>query len=132
MPAKINQGRVDQLAVHVARGLSVRGAAKHLGVSDSTAARWAATPGFDATVRRLRAKAIDRAVSILSSNAAKAALTLVRACGKGKPDNIQVAAARAILTDLMAVQDHAEILERLEQLEQNKGAYGASQSRKFG
>jgi transposase len=132
MPAKINPAKVDALALLVARGLSVRAAARRLGVAESTGARWAATPDFDATVKRIRAKAIDRTVSILATASSKAALTLVRQLGKGKPDAIQLQAAKAILAEFLHVTEVSDFAQRLEEIERNSGGYHATKPRKFG
>jgi hypothetical protein len=108
---------LDKLALALARGLSMRRAAREAGLAETTARRRAAAPGFRARVDAFRREAIDRAVGKLASAAGRAADTMVEHLdGKNSPD-VRLKAARGILADLLAVRAHEELAERIAELE---------------
>ena len=131
MARKVPQGTVDELALLVARGMSVAAAARSLDVLDRTARNWAATTEFKATVDSIRASVISQSVGALG----KAAVKAVKVLGKlldSKSEDVQMRAAKEVLSNLLAVRDHAEVSARVDALERrakpNGRLYGALDS----
>jgi hypothetical protein len=112
--------RIDALALCVARGQSLRSAAKTLGIGSTTARRWSQEPGFADRVDELRRGIISRATGRLARLATKAADTLGELLDPKHEPETRLKAARAILGDLMAIQEHAKLFARLEALEEGQ------------
>ena len=108
----------DALALHLAAGKSTRDAAALAGVSERTAHRRRADPGFRAMVNRLRSDLIEDALGILSAAAIEAAATL-RTLLLADSEAIRLAAARAVLDGLMKAREHITLTEQLDRLEQS-------------
>lgn len=122
------EARIDAVALGVARGLSVRAAAKAAGVSVSTGQRLSSAAGFDARVRKLRDKIVSRAIGRLSALALKSANRLGKLVDSAD-EEIALKSARAILADLTSLKDQAELADRLTALEERADA-SAPHSRK--
>lgn len=116
MPSKRPEGKVDRLALAVARGSSLAAAARHLDVPESTARRWAAEPTFKPTVDGFRRQMISRAVGHLTRAANSAVMVLVKLL-KSDDEDVRLKAARAVLSDLINVQSHTELADRIGALE---------------
>jgi hypothetical protein len=73
-------------------------------------------------VRRIRSRAVDRAIGCLTRAATRAARKLGELCESGDSHAIQLQASRAVLADLMAVADHHDFEDRLAALERRSAA----------
>jgi hypothetical protein len=118
MESESTEIRLEKLAIGVANGLSIHRAAKNAEIADTTARRWAADPSFKPRVDRLRKEIIDQAIGKLSRLASKAANTLGKLLDESNYGELRLKAARAILQDLLAVREHAELTERLNAIEE--------------
>jgi transposase len=118
------EAKVERLALAVAQGYSMRQAAKAADVAPTTARRWASEPSFKLRVEAIRSEVITRAVGKLARLASKAANTLGELLDKSHCGELRLKAARAILQDLLAVREHAELNERLGSIEEKMAANG--------
>jgi transposase len=119
-----DETRLEMLAISVARGRSLRQAAKASDVAETTARRWAAEKGFKDRVATRRAEIIGQATGRLSRLAGKAADTLGDLLDAKHEPEIRLKAARAVLQDLLAVREHAELNERLALIEERMANSG--------
>jgi hypothetical protein len=117
MPSKTPQGKIDAIALAVARGLSLAAAAREAAVAESTARRWAAEPGFPRRVTRIRQEILSQSVGILALAMTRAAVKLGRLIDD--PDSeVSLKACRAVNADFLALHAHADLAERLDALEE--------------
>jgi transposase-like protein len=116
MPSKRPEGKVDALALAVARGSSLSAGARAIGISESTARRWAVDPSFKARISEIRSATVSRSIGHLVRASVQAAKTLTDLL-KSKDEQVKLSAARTLLTSLISVQSHAELSERIEVLE---------------
>jgi hypothetical protein len=107
----------DALVLGLAAGLTVAAAAKRAKVSERTAYRRLADSAFSRLLVEARAAMLDRALGRLAESAARAAATLRRLLRNG-PGNVQVAAARAILTLGIKLQESVGLEARIRALEE--------------
>jgi hypothetical protein len=112
-----HDGKIEQLAVIVASGGVIADQAEGFGVSVRTLYRWASEDSFKRRVERIRERAVREAVGLLAANSTRAALTLVALLDEAQPANIRLAAARAIVADMIAIQSHNELVARIAELE---------------
>ena len=110
-------GRIDALVMGLARGLTVRSAAKLAGFSERQAHRRAAEPATKAKVNAVRAGLVHRATGILSAACADAAKVLHTLAASAESEGVRLAAAKAILETTLRLRESTEIVERLELLE---------------
>jgi hypothetical protein len=115
---------LERLAIAIAGGQTVRAWARSQSpeVPRRTAYRWSRRPEVVAMVRRIRRRAVDRAIGCLTKAATRAARKLGELCEKGDSHSIQLQASRAVLADLMAVADHHDFEDRLAALERRADA----------
>jgi hypothetical protein len=128
MARKTRKGLVDQLGLGVASGMSVRGAGRAAGISQSAAQRMATTPEFAELVQRIRRELVSRTIGRLSRLSVKAAATLGRLLDSPAED-VRLKAATVLIDKLLSVSTHADLEERIEQLEkahEHPKPYGAA------
>lgn len=116
MPPADSPGRDEILALHFARGSSIRAAAKAAGCSDRTASRLLDDRAFQNRIATLRTSLVRRAVGVLSDASTAAAVTLRRLL-KGEAESTQLAAAKAIIELSIKLTEFAELSKRIESLE---------------
>ena len=116
MAAKQGQTRDDVLAIALARGVSIRGAARQAGFSPRTAHRRLADRVFVERVEQFRRTMLDECIGILTSSNIAAARAL-RKLLTDQVAGIRLAAARTILDSSLRFRDHLEIELRLAALE---------------
>lgn len=110
-----------RLAILVAGGATVRGAAASLGVSERQAYRITAQPEFQDEVAALRAESVSRAVGLLAEVASEAVECLRSVAADQSADaTVRVRAANDLLSQLRAMQEHFDFARRLERLENAK------------
>jgi hypothetical protein len=112
-----SQAKIDRLALAVAQGRSVRAAARSIGLSETTARRWASEPDFPRRVDAIREQIISKAVGRLAWLSVKAADRLGKLIADGVEPGLQLMAARAILADLLMVREQTSVAARLAEME---------------
>jgi len=111
----------ELLALALATGQTVRGAAEVAGIGERTATRRWADPGFRTRVSALRGELLGTAVGKLADAAAQAADTLTALLG-AESEAVRLAAARTILETGHRLREGAELEERLSVLERRAEA----------
>ena len=120
----------DELcAVELARGKTRAQAAEASGLSERTVYARLRDPVFVARVVELRHAFVDEAVAKLSSAAGQAADTLLELLNRAQPPTVRLGAARAILSDLIGLELHAELEGRIAELERVAGRSGSESGR---
>ncbi len=103
--------------VALAAGASAAEAARQSGLSERTIRRRLEDPTFRAEVTAARAVLLERATGQLAGGATEAVVALRRLL-TDKNGAVAVAAARSILSGVVALRQHSELTERIERLEQ--------------
>ncbi len=117
MNIRNNRDQKAALALALATGRTVRAWAKEHEVPERTAYKWARSPEVRKMVRRIRRRAIDRAVGRLSRYASAAAEQIARLAKGAESESVKLQAARAVLADLMQVANYADLEDRIAELE---------------
>ena len=105
------------LASAIANGYTVRRWADETGTSRRAAYTWSRSPECRKLVEEIRRRAIDRAIGKLVSRAAGAADRITDLSKDAMSEQVRLAASRAILSDLIAVENHADLKKRLTEIE---------------
>lgn len=108
---------IYSLAVAVAAGKSVAAWARANGVALRTAYGWYGRPSFKRLVNRYRRRYVDRALGLLARNLAKAVSEEIRIVEKGEGDPVRLQAARGVVADMISLSRHADVEERITELE---------------
>jgi hypothetical protein len=114
-PAK---GTKTQLALAIAQGVPVAAWARSSGVSRRTAFYWAKHPEVRKMVLSCRRRVLDRAVGRMTKQSNEAVDTIVRISKEGDTDSVRLRAARAVLSDMIAVSSYSGLEERVTELEE--------------
>ena len=101
----------------LASGANYTEAAKKSGISARTISRRMSNPEFQEKVSDTRRSALIRAVGAISTAASRAVLTLNELLGAKHPPSIRLAAARAVLENVVRLTQHADLDHRLAALE---------------
>ncbi len=121
MPGPHPEGLINSLALAVAGGKRVAAWAKAHDVAPRTAYTWTKRRGFRKKVARLRRRVLDRAVGELAAAAVKNAREVNRLATAAESETVRLAAARAALADLIQVQRHLALEDRVTELEKRVG-----------
>jgi hypothetical protein len=127
MNIRNNRDQKAALALAMATGRTVRAWAKEHDVPERTAYKWARSPEVQKQVRRIRRRAIDRAIGRLSRNAAAAAQQIANLAKGAESESVKLQASRAVLADLMNVSNYATLEERLTEVERRIAQARAAQ-----
>ncbi len=106
----------ESLALALACGALVSDAAREAGVGVRTAYRRLEQPDFRRRVQELRSGLIDRALGKMADGMVEAAQTL-RMLLKADRDSVRLQAARSLLELGCRLREHAELNERVLELE---------------
>jgi hypothetical protein len=106
----------EAVALRLADGASVRGAARACHVGERTVHTWLADPAFTARVTELRSRMFGRAVSVLTRLAGKAARKLNKLMDS-EQESIALGACRTVLEAGPRLRELTELEERLAALE---------------
>ena len=87
-------------------------------VPTSTAYRWANERDVRRNVEDWRRRSLDRALGQMARSSIRAVNTISRLGEAAESESVQLRAARAILSDLMAVSHHANLESRMGQIEE--------------
>jgi hypothetical protein len=114
-----------QAAALLARGMSTDKVGEAVGRSGRTIRRWAEDPDFKENVRAAR-KVILAETNAALGAAARDAVETLHGALKDKSPAIRVRAALGILSALPTVAEHAELSERIAELEAAAQEAGAA------
>jgi hypothetical protein len=116
--SRINNGnRKANLALAMAGGATVVDWAAKNGVAERTAYTWARSREVIDQVEALRRDLLDRAVNRLSGQATDAAEEIARLAREATSESVRLQAARAVLSELMAVSGFAALERRMAEIE---------------
>jgi hypothetical protein len=119
MPKPTRKKAEDALLLALAGGATVEGAARQCGLSERTAYRRLADPGFQTRQQELRADMARRAAGALAAAGTEAVGTL-QALLKSESEATRLAAARAIIQLGQKLREGNDWHERLAALERLK------------
>ncbi|MCK9487488.1 MAG: hypothetical protein M0R73_12460 [Dehalococcoidia bacterium] len=111
------QRGTDALALGVASGLTLKDAAARAGLTQRTAERRRAEPGFEDRVQSLRDRVIDTAIGLLAQGAADAARELRRLTTGARSEHARRAAAMGLLEILLRHTSEDALDRRIADLE---------------
>jgi len=72
---------------------------------------------------------VDRALGLLARNLAKAVSEEIRIVEKGEGDPVRLQAARGVVADMISLSRHADIEERITELERQDDDDGSAEPR---
>jgi hypothetical protein len=121
MAAKLRQrGYEALLALALARGRSVREAAREAGISERTAHRRLGSADFRRQIYEARSALLDATAGALADAAGRAAATLIKLLA-AEHETVRLAAAKSILEHALNMRSAIELADRLTALEQRLG-----------
>ena len=106
----------ERVALLIAAGRTIKGAARASDVGERTAHEWLADSEYRAFVGQLRGRILNRAVGRLSRATNEAVGELVRLL-KDESATVRLRAATAILDGAVRMREHVELDDRLAHLE---------------
>jgi len=113
-----NQGKWEELALRVAKGTSVRQAARQVRISETSAYKWHSQPEFQQRVAELRAQILDETVGTLTANLPKAASDLAKLSrAKGTSPKQKIDAIHELFTQAVSMRAFSDLEARLLKLE---------------
>lgn len=113
-----------QAVLLLARGGSSDSVGQELGVSGRTIRRWREDPEFERDVQAARRELLSEAVAALGA-AARDAITALHAALQDESPAVRVRAASVLLSALPAISEHANLEERIANLEALVNGQGA-------
>lgn len=111
------ENQEDTLAFGLANGWSLRRSSKEAGLPQTTARRWASDPAFKRRVAVMRQEVVGAAVGRLAVVASAAVDTLEELLAAGVDPETRLRAAKAVLSELVALGEFADLSARVEALE---------------
>lgn len=130
MPGPHSKALVEEAALAIASGRSASVFAKKAGIGVRTVQTWLKKPSFRKRVRELRQEMTQQTLGVLTSAATSAAVQLARLTIEGQTEQIRLAAARAVLGELLSVSNHAEIKAEIEELKKGVAAQAKRRAEK--
>jgi hypothetical protein len=106
------------LAMALATGATNEEAAKRAGVSLRTVTRRLKDQAFVARLDELRARSLESIGAELAAGAAQAVSTLVQLLDPENPPSVRVAAARALLTNMLQYREAGELQRQVSEIRQ--------------
>jgi hypothetical protein len=107
----------DELALAVAKGISITVWAKKRNVPKTTAYRWASEPDVVKAAQAHRRRSVDRAVGRMTDRYVWATDRIARLAAEAESESVQLSALRSILSDMIAVSNHSGLEERMTNIE---------------
>jgi hypothetical protein len=114
-----------QLALAVARGITVRKWARHNQVPERTAYRWAKEPEVVAATEKYRRRMIDQAVGQMARRSTWVVKRIAGIAKTGDTDSVRLRALRSIFTDMISVSNYSGMETRMAVLEKEVRAHAA-------
>lgn len=108
---------LEQLAIHVAGGSSIKTSAEIVGCSLQTAYNTSATAEFRQRVSEIRTEVASSTVGTLTLAASEAASTLRELLDASNPPAVRLNAAKSILAALQPISELGELRKRIDALE---------------
>jgi len=118
MTGELPPKKKTQLALAIAQGASVSAWARANQVSVRTAFRWASDPKVRAAAESCRRRAVDRAIGRMAMRTTWAADQIAKLGGSASSDSVKLAALRAILSDMMKINEYAGLEVRMTEIEE--------------
>ena len=112
------KGSKEHLAVAIGRGVPIAAWARANEVARTTAFRWANEPDVKKAVLAYRRRVLDRAVGKMTQLSIGAVETIRRISKGGDSDTVQLKAARALLSEMIAVSKYSGLEERVTEVEE--------------
>jgi hypothetical protein len=126
MSEELPENTKIHLAPALAQGYSAAKWARVHSVPKNTAYRWAREPEVRKAIQAHRRRLIDEAVGKMTKNTSKVADVLIRLAREGDSHSIQLRAARAVYSDLIALSKYSDLEERMTELEEKRNPAGTS------
>jgi hypothetical protein len=117
MPSKRNENRLNSLAFAVAAGRSVASWCGEHKIPKRTAYDWTKLPEFKVMVSAHRRRLIDVGLGKLTKHVGKAVAQIAELATSAESESVRLAAARAILSELIAIGNYADLEARVADLE---------------
>jgi hypothetical protein len=117
-PENSPKSQKNQLALAIAKGLSIRAWAAANQVPIRTAYRWASDPKVRARAESIRRRALDRAVGVMSRHAKNATEGIVKLGESAASEAVRLAALRAVLSDVISVSKFGCLEDRMTEIEE--------------
>ena len=111
--------RLEQLALAVASGSTIKSAAEQIGSSERNAYRLSATFEFRQRVNEIRSEVSAATVGTLTTAASQAASTLIELLDVSQEPSIRLQASKAILAAVGPISELGELRARLDAIERN-------------
>jgi hypothetical protein len=105
------------LSAAIAAGETIAAWADKKQIPRRTAYRWSRLPEVRQAVERIRRRCLDRCAGTLARHATAAAATVAKLARSAESEAVKLAAARAVMADLMQVTDYSRFDDRLTELE---------------
>jgi transposase-like protein len=115
--------RREALALALARGLSVRAAARKIGCAESTAFAWRLETGFSERVAVLRSELFCKAVAVLAAFNGRAVAVLGTLL-RSENEKVRLQAARSVLELGHSLRSDGELEARVAAIERLLGKKG--------
>lgn len=112
-----NENRKADLAMAMVAGTSVIDWATRNGITERTAYRWARSPEVAEQVEIIRRESLEQAVNQLSRRATDAAGVITQLAREAASESVRLQAARAVLSELMALSGFAALERRMAEIE---------------
>jgi hypothetical protein len=114
---KKNARLLDEMAMAIATGTTVRQWAIKQGIPERTCYDWSRTPGFRTQVTDIRRRFIDANVGMLVVASSRATCKLVNLLDSSFSPSIQLSAARTILENVIHISNWADYEDRMSAVE---------------
>ena len=92
-----------ELALALARGVSVTAWARARSMARSTVYRWARDPEVRSEIEAHRRQAVDRAIGVLAGRSNWAAGRICKLAGGAESESVQLGALKSVLSDMITV-----------------------------
>ncbi|MFI5461646.1 MAG: hypothetical protein ACHRXM_40190 [Isosphaerales bacterium] len=108
----------DQLALAIAQGKSVHWWARQNDVPRTTAYRWANDPDLRRQVEDWRRRSLDRALGWMAGHSMRTVKRITRLGETAESESVQLGALRALLSQQIALSNHANLEHRMAEIEE--------------
>jgi Homeodomain-like domain len=118
MEKEVRRLKKINLALAVAEGESIAEWARHKGVPERTAQRWAQDRNVRREVDACRRRALNQAIGRLTGMAMNAVDGIANLAKGAESESVQLRAWRAVLADNMAVSKFSDLEYRMTEIEE--------------
>jgi hypothetical protein len=114
---EIPNPKKTELAIAVAKGMTVAAWARQNDVAGSTAHDRTKEPGFRLVVQSWRREALDWAIGMMASRSTGAVKVIAGLADLAESESVRLRAARAVLSDQIPIAKFSDLESRMGQLE---------------